>query len=83
MKSEEIIRIVNNVWQDDTYSVAISRGWMSHHQVVAAALEMYEDNAYLKNRGGLDFGVRMSFHSNRENTGVDRIMEPVENASAV
>ena len=24
----------------------------------------------------------MSFHANRDNTGVDRIMEPVENASA-
>ena len=82
MKSEEIIRIVDKVWQDDTDSVAISRGWMSHHQVIASALEMEGDNAYLKNRGGLDFGVRMSFHANRENTGVDRIMEPVENDSA-
>ena len=82
MKSEEIIKIVEKVWRDDTDSVSISRGWMSHHQVIASALEMDGDNAYLKNRGGLDFGVRMSFHANRDNTGADRIIKPVENASA-
>ena len=40
------------------------------------------DNAYLKNKGGLDFGVRMSFHANRDNTGVYRIIEPVKDSSA-
>ena len=82
MKSEDIIKIVDKIWRDDTDSVAISRGWMSHHQVIASALEMDGDNAYLKNKGGLDFGVRMSFHANRDNTGVERIVEPVEESSA-
>ena len=82
MKSEEIIKIVNKVWDDNTDSVSISRGWMSHYQVIAAALEMDGDNAYLKNKGGLDFGVRLSFHANEDDTGVDKIFEPVEDASA-
>ena len=82
MKSEEIIKIVDKVWKDNTDSVSISRGWMSHYQVIAAALEMDGDNAYLKNKGGLDFGVRLSFHANADNTGVDKIEEPVDDASA-
>ena len=82
MKSEEIIKIVDNVWKDNTDSVSISRGWMSHYQVISAALEMDGDNAYLKNKGGLDFGVRLSFHANEDNTGVDKIIEPVEDMSA-
>ena len=82
MKSEEIIKIVDKVWKDKTDSVSISRGWMSHYQVIAAALEMDGDNAYLKNKGGLDFGVRLSFHANADNTGVDKIEEPVDDASA-
>ena len=81
MKLEEIIKIVDKVWNDNTHSASISRGWMSHYQVIAAALEMYGDNAYLKNKGGLDFGVRLSFHANAENTGVDKIVEPVEDTS--
>mgnify|MGYP003333586717 CR=1 FL=1 len=73
MKSEEIIKIVDKVWKDNTDSVSLSRGWMSsHYQVIASALEMDGDNAYLKNKGGLDFGVRLSFHANEDNTGVKK-----------
>ena len=43
---------------------------------------MYGDNAYLKNKGGLDFGVRLSFHANEDNTGVDKIVEPFEDTIA-
>ena len=82
MKSEEIIKIVDKVWQDNTDSVSLSRGWMSHYQVIASALEMDGDNAYLKNKGGLDFGVRLSFHANEDNTGVKKIVEPLEDTSA-
>ena len=46
---------------------------MSHHQVIAAALEMNGDNAYLRTKGGLDFGIRTTFFRNRENSGVDRV----------
>ena len=82
MKSEEIIKIVDKVWKDNTDSVSISRGWMSHYQVIASALEMDGDNAYLKNKGGLDFGVRLSFHANEDNTGVKKVVEPLEDTSA-
>ena len=82
MKSEEIIKVVDKVWHDNTDSVSLSRGWMSHYQVIASALEMDGDNAYLKNKGGLDFGVRLSFHANEDNTGVKKIVEPLEDTSA-
>ena len=65
-----------------TDAVVISRVWMYHHQVIAAELEMDGDNAYLKNRGGLDFGILMTFIVNEENTGVDRIVEPLSELSA-
>ena len=55
---------------------------MSHYQVIASALEMDGDNAYLKNKGGLDFGVRLSFHANEDNTGVKKVVEPLEDTSA-
>ena len=73
MKSEEIIKIVDKVWKDNTDSVSISRGWMSHYQVIAAALEMDGDNAYLKNKGELNFGVRLSFHANIDNTRAEKL----------
>ena len=40
------------------------------------------DNAYLKNRGGLDFGIRMTFIANEDNTGVDRILVALSELSA-
>ena len=49
MKSEEIIKIVDKSWDDNTDSVSILRVWMSHYQFIDAALEMEVDNAYLKN----------------------------------
>ena len=63
------------MWKSEEDTVALSRGWMSHHQVIAAALEMKGDNAYLKKKGGLDFGIRMNFIPNEDNTGVLRIVE--------
>ena len=74
--------MVDKVWKDTADEVAISRGQMAHHQVISATLEMDGDNAYLKNRGGLDFGIRMAFIANEENTGVDRIVEPLSELSA-
>ena len=73
--------MVDKVWKDTTDSVPISRGWMSHYQIMAATLEMNGDNAYLHNKGGLDFGVRVSYHANEENTGVNRIDEPASDES--
>ena len=55
---------------------------MSHHQLVAPALEMKGDNAYLKNKGGLDFGIRMNFIPNVDNTGVLRIVELEQDTTA-
>ena len=51
---------------------------MSHHQVIAAALEMKGDNAYLRTKGGLDFGVKTTFIPNREQNGVERIESNVQ-----
>ena len=51
-----------------SYSISARNGWW---QCV-----------FQKNEGGLDFGVRLSFHVNAENTGVDKIVEPVESTSA-
>ena len=73
MKCEEILSVVDRVWKSDDDSVAISRGWMSHHQVIAAALEMKGDNAYLRTKEGLDFGIRTTFIPNSEQNGVERI----------
>ncbi len=81
MKNKEILTVVDKVWKDKTDSVAISRGWMSHYQIMAATLEMNGDNAYLHNKGGLDFGVRVSYHANEDNTGVNRIDEPATEES--
>ena len=87
MKSEEIIKVVEDVWSNKEDAVEISNGWMSHHQVIAAAYDMKGDNAYLREKGGLHFGIKTSFYANRENTGVERIEEPIiipnENSSAI
>ena len=43
---------------------------MSHHQVVATAYDIKGDNAYLKGKKGLDFGIRVNFYPNQDKTGV-------------
>ena len=49
---------------------------MAHHQVIAAAYEMKGDNKYLREKGGLHFGIRKNFYANRDNDGVEIIEEP-------
>ena len=75
MKSEEILKVVDKVWKSTDDAVAISRGWMSHYQVIAATYEMKGDNAYLTQNNGLDFGIRYNFYPNREKTGIVRVVE--------
>ena len=75
MKCDEILKVVEKVWKSTDDAVAISRGWMSHYQVIAAAYEMKGDNAYLTQKNGLDFGVRYNFYPNTEKTGVVRVVE--------
>ena len=75
MKCEEILKVVDKVWKSTDDAVPISRGWMSHYQVMAAALEMEGDNAYLTQNKGLDFGIRMNFVPNEDRTGVIRVLE--------
>ena len=36
---------------------------------------MKRGNAYLHNIGRLDFGVKVSYHANENNTGVERVVE--------
>ena len=61
MKCEEILSVVDRIWNSDDDAVSISRGWMSHYQVIAAALEIKGENAYLRTKGGLDFGIKVVF----------------------
>ena len=75
MKCEEILKVVDKVWKTDEDAVVLSRGWMSHYQVIAAALEMKGDNDYLTKKDGLDFGIRMNFYANEDRTGIIRITE--------
>ena len=75
MKCDEILKVVDKVWKSTDDAVAISRGWMSHYQVIAAAYEMKGYNAYLKQNNGLDFGIRYNFYPNRERTGVVKVVE--------
>ena len=75
MKCDEILKVVDKVWKSTEDIVAISRGWMSHYQVIAATYEMKGDNAYLTQNNGLDFGIRYNFYPNREKTGVIRVVE--------
>ena len=75
MKCDEILKVVDKVWKSKDDAVTISRGWMSHHQVMAAAYEMDGDNAYLTQNNGLDFGIRLNFYPNEDNTGVVRVTE--------
>ena len=75
MKCKEILKVVDKVWKSDEDAVALSRGWMSNYQVIAAALEIKGDNEYLTQKDGLDFGIRMNFYANEDRTGVIRITE--------
>ena len=47
MKCEEILKVVDKIWNSTDDAVTISRGWMSHYQVIAAVYELKGDNAYL------------------------------------
>ena len=71
-----MVSVADKVWKDNTNVVAIFRGHMPHYQIMAVTPEMKGDNAYLHNEDGLDFGVRVSYHTNKENTGVEIIDEP-------
>ena len=79
MKCEEILLMVDRIWNSDDDAVSISRGWMSHHQVIAAALDMKGDNDYLRTKGGLDFEIKTTFIPNLEQNGVERIEINVQN----
>ena len=75
MKCDEILKVVEKVWKSKDDAVTISRGWMSLHQVIAAAYYTNGDNAYLTRNDGLDFGIRYNFCPNEDNTGVVRVVE--------
>ena len=48
---------------------------MSYYQMIAVTVEMGGDNAYLHNKSELDFGVHTLYHTNKDNIGVERIVE--------
>ena len=57
MKCEEILKLVDNVWKSVDNVVALSRGWMSHYQVIATSLELKWDNKYLKQKDFSSIGL--------------------------
>ena len=75
MKFQEIIDTTKKVWEKKDDAVEISRGWMAHHQVIAAALETNGENEYLSKKRGLDFGIRNNFCANADNSGVVKLSD--------
>ena len=47
MKCEEILKVIDKIWKSTDDAVTISRGWMSHYQLIDAAFELKGYNAYL------------------------------------
>ena len=50
MKCEEILTVVDRFWNKEDDALEISKGWMSHHQVIVAALEMKGNKTYLRRK---------------------------------
>ena len=64
LKGEQLNETVMKVWNDQSNLSAIARSFSSHWQIVCAAMAHDGDNSYLKENGGLSFGIRRTFISN-------------------
>ena len=64
LKGEQLNETVMKVWNDQSNLTAITRLFASHWQIVCAAMAHDGDNSYLKENGGLSFGIRRTFISN-------------------
>ena len=70
LKGEQLHDTVMKVWNDEANLGAIARAFASHWQIVCAAMFHKGDNDYLKEKGGLSFGIRKTFVTNRNGDGI-------------
>ena len=70
LKGEQLYETVMKVWQDPANLIAISRSFAGHWQIVCAAMHHKGDNMYLKEKGGLSFGIRRTFIGNERGDGI-------------
>ena len=70
LKGEQLYETVTKVWHDKSNLCAIARAFASHWQVVLAAMHHKGDNDYLKEKGGLTFGIRKMFVQNESGDGI-------------
>ena len=57
LKGEQLNQTVMKVWADSSNLTAIARAFAGHWQIVLAAMYHEGDNTYLKEKGGLSFGI--------------------------
>lgn len=61
LKGEELYHTDKTAWDDPSNRAAMSRAFAGHHQVVCVIVEHEGDNKYLSKKGGLSFGIRVSY----------------------
>ena len=87
LKGEQLHECVMRVWNDNKNTVAMSRAFAGHHQIVCSILHHNGDNSYLSKKGGLTFGVRKTFVCDEDGEGVIPIVhqsqEEAETAQAI
>ena len=77
----QINELVREIFFDKANVVAMSRAFAANHQVALAILQHKGDNNYLKERGGLSFGIRKRFVKNPNGKGVIVYNQAPSNAS--
>ena len=70
LKGEELHEAVMKVWNNKKNTVAMSRAFAGHSQVVCAILAHNGDNTYLREKNGMTFGVRKMFVPDEDGEGV-------------
>ena len=70
LKGEQLNQTVMKVWSDESNLTAIARSFAGHWQIVLAAMHHKGDNIYLKEKGGLSFGIRRTFIRNEKGDGI-------------
>ena len=70
LKGEQLNQTVMKVWADSSNLTAIARAFAGHWQIVLAAMYHEGDNTYLKEKGGLSFGIRLTFINNERGDGI-------------
>lgn len=67
---DQINQIVNTCFFDPQNVQAMSRAFAGKHQVALAILYHNGDNNYLRDKGGLSFGIRRSFVKDPDGKGI-------------